>query len=279
MHRNHPQIPIKNTQDNHSICSVNGKRYRYGFNGKEKDNETYGEGNAYDFGARIYDSRLGRFLSSDPKEMEYPWQSTFAYFKNCPISTIDFEGMGEKPSSGLKSNDETENDDKTAGDLLDQNNQKPPKTPLITRTKVKLVNAISINSGIRTNTSFSSSFRVKGKNAVQLTFFADGEPDQLEVYKVYFFVIRSRIINTGMMINNYQTRLKKGRYFVKVTPGTTSSRTTYLINIQGTLIKRKEVKYYKNRIGVRKKTKSITHTFKDFPDEEKSKQKSRYEPK
>ncbi|MDX2172812.1 MAG: hypothetical protein SFY56_06810, partial [Bacteroidota bacterium] len=33
--------------------------YRYGFNGKEKDNEMKGDGNSYDFDARIYDPRLG----------------------------------------------------------------------------------------------------------------------------------------------------------------------------------------------------------------------------
>ncbi|MCU0431734.1 MAG: hypothetical protein MUF42_17375 [Cytophagaceae bacterium] len=37
---------------------------RYGFNGMEKDPENF-EG-AYEFGARIYDSRLGLFLSEDP---------------------------------------------------------------------------------------------------------------------------------------------------------------------------------------------------------------------
>ena len=38
-------------------------RYRYGFNGKENDNEVKGTGNQIDYGARIYDGRLGRFLS------------------------------------------------------------------------------------------------------------------------------------------------------------------------------------------------------------------------
>jgi hypothetical protein len=34
--------------------------YRYGFNGMEKDDEVKnGKGNSYDFGARMYDSRLG----------------------------------------------------------------------------------------------------------------------------------------------------------------------------------------------------------------------------
>ncbi len=40
--------------------------YRYSFNGKEKDNEVYGKGNFQDYGARMYDTRLARFISADP---------------------------------------------------------------------------------------------------------------------------------------------------------------------------------------------------------------------
>ncbi|MDP2176226.1 MAG: RHS repeat-associated core domain-containing protein [Bacteroidota bacterium] len=75
---------------------MNGKRYRYGFNGKEKDNETYGEGNAYDFGARIYDSRLGRWLSLDPLMKRFPWQSPYCSMDNNPIAKIDPTGMSTK---------------------------------------------------------------------------------------------------------------------------------------------------------------------------------------
>jgi RHS repeat-associated protein len=39
--------------------------YRYSFNGKENDKEVSGSGNAIDFGARIYDSRVGRWFSRD----------------------------------------------------------------------------------------------------------------------------------------------------------------------------------------------------------------------
>ena len=35
--------------------------YRFGFNGKEKDDEINVDGGSYDFGARIYDGRLGSF--------------------------------------------------------------------------------------------------------------------------------------------------------------------------------------------------------------------------
>jgi len=69
-----------------------GTQYRYGFNGKENDNEIKGTANSYDFLFRIYDPRLGRFLSTDPLEMEYPWNSPYAFAENRPIDGIDLEG-------------------------------------------------------------------------------------------------------------------------------------------------------------------------------------------
>jgi RHS repeat-associated protein len=66
--------------------------YRYGFNGKEKDNETFGDGNASDFGARIYDSRLMRWLCVDPHADRYPSLSGCSAFGNNPISVIDPDG-------------------------------------------------------------------------------------------------------------------------------------------------------------------------------------------
>ncbi len=66
--------------------------YRFAFNGKEQDNETYGEGNAFDFGARIYDSRLGRWMSLDPLQANYPGFSPYNFASNSPITIVDFDG-------------------------------------------------------------------------------------------------------------------------------------------------------------------------------------------
>jgi len=71
--------------------------YRYGFNGKENDNEVKGEGNQQDYGMRIYDPRLGRFLSVDPLAREYPWNSTYAFAENDVIRSIDLDGAEKLP--------------------------------------------------------------------------------------------------------------------------------------------------------------------------------------
>ena len=67
--------------------------YRYGFDGKENDNELKGEGNQQDYGMRIYDPRLGRFLSVDPITNKYPYYSPYQFAGNSPIKFIDLDGL------------------------------------------------------------------------------------------------------------------------------------------------------------------------------------------
>jgi|GEM_PF-2409318 len=63
-----------------------------GFNGMRKDDEISGVGNSLDFGARIYDSRLGRFFSVDRLEKEYPSYSSYTFAANSPVANIDENG-------------------------------------------------------------------------------------------------------------------------------------------------------------------------------------------
>ncbi len=70
-----------------------GSGYRYGFNGKESDNEVKGEGGQQDYGMRVYDPRIGRFLSVDPLARDYPWNSPYAFAENDPINFIDLDGL------------------------------------------------------------------------------------------------------------------------------------------------------------------------------------------
>jgi len=68
-------------------------QYRYGFNGKEKDDEVFNlPSTSYDFGARMYNSRLGRWMSADPKQYRYPDLSPYNFVANDPIIATDPSG-------------------------------------------------------------------------------------------------------------------------------------------------------------------------------------------
>lgn len=70
----------------------NAGNYRYSYNGKEQVNEIKGTGNSLDFGARIYDPRLGRWLSVDPLQKKYPNLSPYNFCGNSPIVFKDHDG-------------------------------------------------------------------------------------------------------------------------------------------------------------------------------------------
>jgi len=69
-----------------------GSGYRYGFNGKELDKETTGT-STYDYGFRIYNPALGRFLSVDPLTRSYPMLTPYQFSSNNPILNIDVDGL------------------------------------------------------------------------------------------------------------------------------------------------------------------------------------------
>jgi RHS repeat-associated protein len=70
--------------------------YRFGFNGKENDNEVHGSvGTFQDYGMRAYDTRVGRFFSVDPIGKDYPWYSPYQFAGNKVISCVDLDGLEE----------------------------------------------------------------------------------------------------------------------------------------------------------------------------------------
>lgn len=75
--------------------------YKYGFNGKENDNEVIGEGNQQDYGMRVYDPRLGKFLSVDPLSKKFAYYTPYQYAGNKPIWCIDLDGLEDLPSTLL----------------------------------------------------------------------------------------------------------------------------------------------------------------------------------
>ncbi len=68
--------------------------YAYGFNGKLKDDEVHNAtGTSYDYGFRMYDPRVGRFLSVDPLSGSYPELTPYQFASNTPIMASDLDGL------------------------------------------------------------------------------------------------------------------------------------------------------------------------------------------
>lgn len=65
--------------------------YGYGFHGFEADHELKGAGNAYSTAFRLYDPRVGRWLSPDPVLKEH--ESPYAAFSNAPMNFMDSDGL------------------------------------------------------------------------------------------------------------------------------------------------------------------------------------------
>jgi|GEM_PF-2979246 len=109
--------------------------YRYGFNGKENDNEVKGEGSQQDYGMRIYDPRLGRFLSVDPLQKNYPFYSPYQFSGNNPIFSIDIDGMeAEKQLNPVEIADILKHSEHTANWMLKARIiEKMPKLTLTTK--------------------------------------------------------------------------------------------------------------------------------------------------
>jgi RHS repeat-associated protein len=64
-------------------------KYSMSFNGKMDDEET----GTQDYGMRIYNPSLGRFLSVDPLTKTYPELTPYQFASNKPINSIDLDGL------------------------------------------------------------------------------------------------------------------------------------------------------------------------------------------
>jgi RHS repeat-associated protein len=75
--------------------TFNSEGYRYGFNGKEKDDKGEWGSTHYGYGFRIYNPGIARFLRVDPLAPDYPWYTPYQFAGNKPIAHIDMDGLEE----------------------------------------------------------------------------------------------------------------------------------------------------------------------------------------
>lgn len=80
------------------------------------DPETYGQGNLYDYGYRVYNPRLGKFLSVDPLSSSFPWYTPYQFAGNTPIWAIDVYGLeDQKTNEGTGSTISSSSEPNTVG--------------------------------------------------------------------------------------------------------------------------------------------------------------------
>ena len=87
--------PFGMSMPGRSFTAANTEGYRYSFNGKEDDTEWAKQ----DYGMRIYDKRIGKFLSVDPLSKQYPELTPYQFASNTPIIGIDLDGLELAPST------------------------------------------------------------------------------------------------------------------------------------------------------------------------------------
>jgi RHS repeat-associated protein len=76
--------------------------YSFGFNGKDKESE-FNSG-AYDFGARIHDARLGRWMSVDPHFKSYPGINSYNFSFDNPLLFNDPDGKDGRITIDVENN-------------------------------------------------------------------------------------------------------------------------------------------------------------------------------
>ncbi|MEQ1554571.1 MAG: RHS repeat-associated core domain-containing protein [Ferruginibacter sp.] len=67
----------------------NGTKVAENYNGKRKDDET----GYLDYGMRMYDPRIARFISVDPITKSFPMLTPYQFASNTPIQAIDLDGL------------------------------------------------------------------------------------------------------------------------------------------------------------------------------------------
>ena len=100
MEQQYYDVDVVNSNDYYPFGSLmpgrtysRSDKYPYGFNGEENDNEVKGDGDQQNYGMRIYDPRIGRFLSVDPITARHPELTPYQFASNRTIDGIGRDGL------------------------------------------------------------------------------------------------------------------------------------------------------------------------------------------
>lgn len=100
--------------------------HRYGFNGKENDRVSWSSTQlVQDYGFRLYNPAIGKFLSVDPITAQYPELTPYQFASNTPIMAIDLDGLegqffyGSNTTKNAESQGQVFQKGITGGDIID----------------------------------------------------------------------------------------------------------------------------------------------------------------
>lgn len=162
------------------------EKYRFGFNGQEKDDEVAGAGNTNTAMFWEYDTRLGRRWNLDPKPN--PSISDYACFANNPIeicdpngdstwttqkgnqltinTTIEFSGNGLYKKNGKMRKDAEATVEKIKKDIMDKwDNTKYQGMDV----SINLITKTSKNGGTESSYDQIKVYRGRGRSSVRAT--------------------------------------------------------------------------------------------------------------
>ncbi len=120
--------------------------------------EEFGSLTHYDYGFRIYNPSIARFLSVDPLAKSYPWYTPYQFASNSPIEGIDLDGLEYARASGNAATENMTARDQSAAYII--------PTPVI-KPKVKVEQQVMVQD-IHGNVTNIPESQVQAFNANQI---------------------------------------------------------------------------------------------------------------